>query len=104
MTPDDVDAAIALKEKLDGDKRIAAAASYETTGEAAADLDEVERIRFLYLEREMILRYQLNDAFDPDSIAVLRCVAHDEAIRQVAAARMNGFVPKVSWDDLKKEG
>lgn len=89
------------------DPRLAAAPEgYATTPLACADLDEAERIRYLYVERQLLLKLLASDqADDPDMPATLRAVAHDEAIRQVAAVRaMNGDARiKVKWDDVKGE-
>jgi hypothetical protein len=80
---------------------------YETSRAACADLDEAERIRYLYVERQLLLKFLDSDqADDPDMPATLRAVAHDEAIRQVAAVRaLNGDARvKVRWDDVNQKG
>lgn len=102
MTHDEIDENAVLQEIIDADKRICSTPEYRTTEAATLDLDEQERIRYLYIEREMILKFQASERWDPETVPTLRSVAHDEAIRQVAAVRIQGAHAKVAWEDVTK--
>jgi hypothetical protein len=102
--PDVVDQEIELQQALENDKRIASAPEgYATTDDALVGLDDAERLRYLYLERERLLAYAASGSDDPEIVPVLRAVAHDEAIRQIAASRagIDGVV--VAWDGAGPE-
>lgn len=76
---------------------------YMATDTALADLDEAERLRYLYAERRRLRAYEARKDYCADLVPVLRAAIHDDVIRQTASARRtNGTKPPVVWDDIER--
>lgn len=101
---DRTDLEIAAMESLEKDSRIASAPDgYADSRSAVLDLDEAERLRYMYVEREMLAKYQLEEFFDELQVPFLRATAHDVAIRETALERIGALELGVAWLDVARK-